>query len=207
MLRLTRQLAGGHGMAVGHHWGPGPTRRGLPHLLKEVMGAEPVFPHLYKNKTADQILFSTKFGLQLEKELCAIAETAGKASASKVLVPTMLPGDQEPKSAQSIVPKDKYEFARQYVEGQYKKSFVEKPWSHMYSYYCDEDRSRLSNGIGYTGHHGGGQRKWLGYKDFVAQYLYWYIFLFCGISALFMPLIHYWWFGTFLSGAKNRYDN
>ena len=45
----------------------------------------------------------------------------------------------------------------------------------MWCYYCDEDRARLSGGIGYVGHHGGGQIKHYQYPEFVQQVIYPYV--------------------------------
>ena len=58
---------------------------------------------------------------------------------------------------------------------QYKKAHVEKPWAYMFAYYCDEDKARLSGGIGYIGHHGGGDLEMISYHEYVANVVYPYV--------------------------------
>ena len=45
----------GH-MSVGNHWASNQLGRGLPNLLKEVVGAEPVLPYVHPGKSAKQIV-------------------------------------------------------------------------------------------------------------------------------------------------------
>jgi hypothetical protein len=197
----------GH-MAVGNHWTSNQLGRGLPNLLKEVMGAEPLLPYIHPGKTAKQILFTMKFNHQLEKALVNIAEESAQATprANKIMVPTLATGDLQAKSPQSIHPKDKYQLARKLVEDKYKKSYVEKPWAYMYCYYSDEDRARLSGGVGYVGHHGGGDLKVLNYHDFVQTVIYPMCFLASLITVSALIILYYVYFGTFMSGRKHRYD-
>eukprot|EP00906_Rhabdomonas_costata_P006484 RCo009469 len=197
----------GH-MSVGNVWSANMLSRGLPHILKEVMGAEPVLPYVHPGKTAKQILFSMKFNLELEKDLVAIAESAAQSTSApkKLVIPTMTTGDMAPKCPSSVNPKDKYQLAKKIVEDKYYKSNVEKPWANMWFYYCDEDRARLSGGIGYVGHHGGGDLRIYTYHEFIGEVVYPLCFVTGIVTIVMLFILYYYFFGTFCSGRKGRYD-
>jgi hypothetical protein len=196
----------GH-MHVGALWQNTGAGRGAPNLVKEALAAEPIYPYVYKGKSARQILFATKFNLKLEKELTTIAESAStSALVNKVVLPTMLTGDINPKSTASVVAKDKYQLAKQKAEAMYKKSYLEKPWSYMFAYYCEEDRARLCGGIGYVGHHGGGDCEMLDYHEYVSRVVYPTVFYMSLVTVCLLFVTYYYIFGTFASSYRGRYD-
>eukprot|EP00667_Euglena_gracilis_P016413 EG_transcript_17163 len=194
-------------MRVGALWQSNANSRGLPNLLKEVMAAEPIYPYTHPGLSAKQILWNTKFNLKLEKDLISIAESAVQSqTVNKVVIPTMLTGDVNPKSPASVVAKDKYQLAKQMAEFQYKKSYFEKPWGYMFAYYCDEDRARLCGGIGYVGHHGGGDAEILSYTEYVSTVVYPTIFYMAITFVVSLFLMYYYIYGTFFSSTRNRFD-
>jgi hypothetical protein len=195
-------------MAVGNNWTNNQLGRGLPNLLKEVMGAEPVLPYVHPGKTAKQILFTMNFNHKLERALVDIAEQSlqSNATSNKIVVPTMTTGELAPKSPQSINPKDKYQLAKRMIEDKYKKSYLEKPWVYMYCYYCDEDRARLAGGIGYVGHNGGAGLKVMNYHEFVAEVIYPICFWASLVTVSLLIILYYVMFGTFCSNRAHRFD-
>eukprot|EP00993_Chasmostoma_nieuportense_P003691 NODE_4397_length_795_cov_32.380240_g4239_i0.p1 GENE.NODE_4397_length_795_cov_32.380240_g4239_i0~~NODE_4397_length_795_cov_32.380240_g4239_i0.p1 ORF type:complete len:222 (-),score=61.14 NODE_4397_length_795_cov_32.380240_g4239_i0:130-735(-) len=198
----------GH-MNVGAGWAPGAAGRGVPNILKEVMGnRESSLQWVHKGRTPAEILMAMKFNLKVEKDLYTLAEAAGAAepSENKVFVPTMQPGAMYPRTPQSITPKDKYQLAKQMVETKYHQSYVQKPWANMFFYYCDEDRARLSGGLGYTGHCGGGQEKNVSYQYFAQEHVYPIIFWMSLYFFFGMFGIYYFFFGTFGNGRRGRFD-
>jgi hypothetical protein len=195
----------GH-MRVGALWQSNANSRGVPNLMREVLAAEPHYPYTHQGMTAKQILWNTQFNLKLEKDLVAIAEASQAKLINKVVVPTMLTGDIAPKSPASVVAKDKYQLAAQMAEAQYKKAYLEKPWGYMFAYYCDEDRARLCGGIGYVGHHGGGDIKVVSYHDYLTTVVYPTIFYMAIVWVVSLFAMYYWIYGTFFSGMRNRYD-
>eukprot|EP00996_Jenningsia_fusiforme_P002447 NODE_3277_length_1009_cov_32.713542_g3014_i0.p1 GENE.NODE_3277_length_1009_cov_32.713542_g3014_i0~~NODE_3277_length_1009_cov_32.713542_g3014_i0.p1 ORF type:complete len:204 (+),score=45.88 NODE_3277_length_1009_cov_32.713542_g3014_i0:77-688(+) len=197
----------GH-MAVGNKWHSTGLARGVPNLLKEAMATEPTLPYIHKGRTATEVIWAGKFNLQIEKDLTALAEAAVRSepASRKVVIPTMLAGELKPRSPLSVVPKDKYQLAKQMVENQYKASYQEKPWAYMWCYYCDEDRARLSGGIGYVGHHGGGDLNNMGYDEYVETVMYPLVFAMSAVFVICLITGYYIMFGTFASGLKGRYD-